>query len=147
MTAPRKNIVLDANILVRGVLGERVPYLLERYHSRVLFYTPSICFSDARAYLPAILNKRSRVDTDTALQALDALSAIVYSIDEAVYAMFEAPAKQRIQERDINDWPLIALCMTLDCPIWTEDQDLFGTGIATWRTRNVEIYLSDACLR
>jgi predicted nucleic acid-binding protein len=135
-------MVLDANILVRGVLGERVPDLLERYHRHVLFYTPSQCFSDARAYLPAILNRRSRVAAGMALQALDALSAIVQSVDEAVYAGFEAEARQRIQERDMDDWPLIALSMTLDCPIWTEDKDFFGTGIATWRTRNVEIYLS-----
>jgi predicted nucleic acid-binding protein len=67
----------------------------------------------------------------------------VQSVDEAVYAGFEAAARQRIQERDMDDWPLIALSMTLDCPIWTEDKDFFGIGIATWRTRHVEIYLSN----
>ncbi|MFM6076421.1 MAG: PIN domain-containing protein, partial [Dolichospermum sp.] len=34
-----------------------------------------------------------------------------------------------------------ALSLSLNCPIWTEDQDFFGIGIATWNTRNVEIYL------
>ncbi len=143
MTSPRKKIVLDANILVRGVLGLRVPDLLERYQGHVRFYTPAQCFFDARTHLPSILNRRSQVNPSTALQALDALEVIVQSVDEAAYAMFEAAAKQRIEERDIDDWPLIALSMTLGCPIWTEDQDFFGTGVATWRTRNVEIYLSD----
>jgi len=139
----RKKIVVDANILVRGVLGERVPDLLERYHRRVLFYTPSQCFSEARRHLPAILHRRSQVDVGVVLQALDALQAIVQSVDEVAYAQLEAEAKQRIRERDIDDWPLIALALTLDCPIWTEDTDFFGTGVATWRTRNVAIYLSD----
>jgi PIN domain len=29
----------------------------------------------------------------------------------------------------------------LDLPIWTEDQDLFGSGVATWTTDRVEVYL------
>ncbi len=142
MTSPRKKIVLDANILVRGVLGERVPDLLERYHRNVLFYTPSQCFSEARAHLPDILNKRSRVDVDMVLHALDALRVIVQSVDKVAYVTYETEAKERIWEPDINDWPLVALAMVLDCPIWTEDRDFFGIGVATWRTRNVEIYLS-----
>ncbi len=142
MTPPRKKIVLDANILVRGVLGERIPHLLERYHNHILFYTPSPCFSEARAHLPAILNQRSRVDADMVLHALDALHAIVQSVDEAAYVTYEAEAKQRIGEQDLNDWAPVALAMALDCPIWTEDKDFFGIGMATWRTRNVEIDFS-----
>lgn len=131
MTPPRKKIVLDANILVRGVLGVRVPDLLERYHHHVRFYTPAQCFFDARTYLPSILERRSHVDLRTALQALDALEVVVQSVDEVAYTMFEGAAKQRIEERDIDDWPLIALSMTLDCPIWTEDKDFFGTGLGS----------------
>ena len=69
------------------------------------------------------------------------LSAIVQSVDEAVFAGFEAEARQRIQERDIDDWPLIALSMTLDWPIWTEDKDSFDIGTATWRTQRGNLWL------
>jgi hypothetical protein len=31
--------------------------------------------------------------------------------------------------------------LPLDCPIWTEDQDFFGSGVATWTTGTVEVYL------
>jgi hypothetical protein len=31
----------------------------------------------------------------------------------------------------------------LDCPIWTEDQDFFGSGVATWTTNTVLMYLID----
>jgi hypothetical protein len=26
-------------------------------------------------------------------------------------------------------------------PVWTEDQDFFGSGISTWTTSTVELYL------
>ena len=46
-----------------------------------------------------------------------------------------------IRIRDPNDWQALALALQLECAIWTEDQDFFGTGIATWTTNTVEIYL------
>jgi hypothetical protein len=30
----------------------------------------------------------------------------------------------------------------LECPIWTEVRDFFGTGLATWTSDRVEIFLS-----
>jgi len=142
MTRP-KRIVLDANILIRAVLGVRVTALLERYSGRVGFYTPERCFEDAARYLPPIFAKRPHMDLGTAMQALSALMRIVHPLDETVYNTFEAEARRRIEAFDPHDWPIVALAMFLDCPIWTEDKDFFGIGIPTWRTQHVEIYLSD----
>lgn len=50
---------------------------------------------------------------------------------------------QRIGLRDPMDWPVVAAALALDCPIWTEDKDFFGTGVATWTTDCIEIYLHD----
>jgi hypothetical protein len=44
----RKRLVLDANILLRGVFGVRVRSLLEAYEGTVSFYAPDMCFDDAR---------------------------------------------------------------------------------------------------
>ena len=44
--------------------------------------------------------------------------------------------------RDADDWPVLACAMCLGGPIWTEDADFFGTGIATWTTDRVEIFLA-----
>lgn len=54
-------------------------------------------------------------------------------------------AKVRIAARDAGDWPAVATALLLDCPIWTEDQDFFGAGIATWTSATVALYLS-GCL-
>ena len=50
-------------------------------------------------------------------------------------------ARSRIELRDPDDWPVAAVALLLNAPIWTEDQDFFGSGIATWTTDRVELYL------
>jgi hypothetical protein len=45
---PQRGLVLDANILMRAVLGRRVRELLERYEDSATFYSPDVCFDDAR---------------------------------------------------------------------------------------------------
>jgi predicted nucleic acid-binding protein len=136
-----KRIVLDANILIRGILGERVPQLLAQYSAQVQFFTASVCYQEVRRHLPAILEKRG-LPLEPFLAAVDALEGVVIPLEEELYATYKAEATRRIQERDLQDWPLIALSLTLNCPLWTEDNDFFGTGVATWRTWNVELYLS-----
>jgi predicted nucleic acid-binding protein len=43
--------------------------------------------------------------------------------------------------RDLDDWPVLASALPLNCPIWTEDTDFFGAGVETWTTGNVELLL------
>jgi predicted nucleic acid-binding protein len=61
-------------------------------------------------------------------------------VDE-FYAEFEIEARERLRGRDEEDWPLLAASLALACPIWTEDTDFFGVGIAVWTTSRIEIYL------
>jgi predicted nucleic acid-binding protein len=136
----RKRLVLDANILLRGVFGIRVRALLEAYESTVSFYAPDICFDDARKYIPNLAVRR-KFDPTAGLLVLDALSKLVESVDISLYESYEELARVRISSRDANDWPIVATSLLLDCPIWTEDQDFFGSGIATWTTDRVELYL------
>jgi hypothetical protein len=42
---------------------------------------------------------------------------------------------------------VLAAGLALNCPIWTEDSDFFGTGIATWTTDRVELFLQRAMQR
>ncbi|MCB0104752.1 MAG: PIN domain-containing protein [Caldilineaceae bacterium] len=135
-----KLIVMDANILIRGILSERVSRLLERYSDQVQFFTAAVCYEEVRRHLPAILEKRG-MEPAPFLEAVDLLEMVVVPLDKEIYGAFEAQAKQRIAARDEQDWPLLALALALDCPVWTEDNDFFGTGVVTWHSQNVEIYL------
>lgn len=132
-----KALVLDANILVRASLGRRVLDILERYRDRAHFMTPASSYVEVREHLPEILVRRGLSPGDAAAlidDALGRLPALVASVPTVIFAHNESEARRRLTGRDEEDWPLVALAMVLGCPIWTEDQDLFGSGIATWTT-------------
>jgi predicted nucleic acid-binding protein len=138
-----KGIVLDANILLRAVFGERVTQILSRYEDEISFYSPDVCFADAREYVSK-LSVRRGLDPLEALAVLEGFAGIVRIVDRSLYEDFEQVARERIQIRDPDDWPVVAVALLLDLPIWTEDQDFFGGGIATWTTDRVEQYLRSA---
>ena len=136
-----KAIVLDANILIRAVLGKRVRELIIDHTESVQFFAPDVAYADARKYLPALLAKRG-VKSEPAMAVLDALESIVRLLEYGVYAGLQTQALQRIAMRDADDWPVLACAMTIGCPVWTEDADFFGTGVATWTSDRVELYLA-----
>jgi predicted nucleic acid-binding protein len=138
-----RRLVLDANILLRGVLGHRVLSLLDSYEDAVAFYSPDICFEEARRHIPAIARSRN-ADPTGGLLLLERIAEAVTVVDRILYEQHEAGARYRISSRDEADWPVVATSLLLDCPVWTEDKDFFGSGVATWTTATVEIYLRDA---
>lgn len=139
---PRNAVVLDANILIRAVLGTRVRVLIEQYADSATFLVPTACVNDAREYLPDLCAKRGW-STEIALQLLDELLSVVSVVENELFVEFEQPAKRRIGSRDIEDWPVVALALAVRAPVWTEDTDFFGSGVATWKTDTVEMYLSE----
>jgi predicted nucleic acid-binding protein len=134
-----KRIVLDANILIRAVLGTKVRGIIQNSAPSVQFFTPDFCYDDAVKYLPMLFAKRN-LPTDDALEVLDRLVAMINIVEANVYSLYENEAKQRISVRDINDWPIVAASLLLDCPVWTEDSDFFGSGVATWTSDRIHLY-------
>jgi predicted nucleic acid-binding protein len=132
-------VVLDANILIRAVLGVRVFFLISQYAKQVALVAPDTAFEEAREKLPAILQKR-KVPVAEGLATLESLRASIESLPSTVYSPFEAIARQRLVRRDEDDWPILASALALDCPIWTEDTDFFGCGVATWTSDRIELY-------
>jgi predicted nucleic acid-binding protein len=134
-------IVLDANILIRAVLGQRVGQLLDHYSQQgIRFYAPETAYAEAEEYLPTLLRKKGKPDTDLAA-ALRYLKSKVEPVERESYGIFETEARARLAGRDDDDWPVLAAALALACPIWTEDQDFFGTGASVWTTGRVEIFL------
>jgi predicted nucleic acid-binding protein len=136
-------IVLDANILIRAVLGKRVRHLLETYAVHgIRFYAPEIAYADPGKYLPALLTKWGKSDVDVPA-TLSYLQSLIERISQETYGLFEAEARQRLRGRDEEDWPVLATALALSCAIWTEDPDFFGTGAAVWTSDRVEIFLKE----
>lgn len=136
----RKRLVLDANILLRAVFGMRVRTLIEDWEDAVDFYSPDVCFDDAREYIPDIVGRRG-FDLLMTLAVLQQIATVVQVIGRNLYEQYEKPARSRISQRHPEDWPVVATALLLDAPIWTEDQDFFGVGVATWTTDRIELHL------
>ena len=62
-------VILDANILIRAVLGKRVREILQTHSAKVRFFAPDTAFSEAREHLPGILRRRA-VDPAAALAGM-----------------------------------------------------------------------------
>jgi predicted nucleic acid-binding protein len=109
------------------------------YQGAVRLCAPASCFDEARRHAPAVARKQHQ-DSEKILSAIDDFRLLIEPVEMSVLAPFEEAARLRIA-RDLSDWPVIALAMATGFPIWTQDQDFFGCGIATWTTDRVQIYL------
>ena len=133
--------MLDANILIRAVLGQRVLRVLEVHAEDSSFFLPETAYAEAEEHLAALVVKR-RGDPSKALIALKAMAALVTLVGDDLYRDFEAEARKRLGGRDPEDWPILAAALALGCPIWTEDTDFFGCGVATWTSASIDIFLA-----
>jgi predicted nucleic acid-binding protein len=136
-----KRLVLEANILLRGVFGRRVRDLLGSYQEFIGFYTPEVCVEEALRYVPAIALRRRLDPVESEANLNQLLQLCVNIVERSLYEEFEERARARISSRDAGDWPVVATALLIDAPIWTEDQDFFGSGIATWTSNRIELYL------
>jgi hypothetical protein len=73
-------LVLDANILIRAVLGSRVLALLRMYTGQIEFLTPDKAFDEARERLPEILERR-KVPAAPSMAILDQLAGVVQTVE------------------------------------------------------------------
>ena len=96
----RQALVLDANILVRAVLGHRVFKLLNQHSGTTAFFAPDEAFANAEKYLPPIFAARG-LDWGAGAAVLSRLPTLVQCIEFDVYSEFETSARQRI--RDVRD--------------------------------------------
>ena len=135
-----KALVVDANILVRAVLGKRVRKVIEAYAEKVRFFVPGVALAEVEEHLPTLVTKHGG-DPGKALALMGALGRMMEVIGSDVYGEFETEARERLGERDPEDWPILATALALGCPIWTEDTDFFGCGVATWTSSSVQTYL------
>lgn len=136
----QSGLVVDANIFLRAVLGRRARSILEEHEESVLFYCPDCCVEEAQRNLSAIAERRG-FELKGAFSILERVCEIIEPVELSAYAGFRELALERVSRRDADDWPVVAVALMLQLPIWTEDQDFFGIGIPTWTTDRVEVYL------
>lgn len=136
----RRALVLDANILIRAVLGNRVRRILEVHAENISFFVPETAYAEAEEHLVALILKRGG-DPAKGLASLRSMAAMGTIVSQDLYGDFEAEARKRLGARDPEDWPILAVALALGCPIWTEDTDFFGCGVATWTSASLGSFL------
>lgn len=132
-------LILDANIIIRAILGKKVKDYLTSYAEKVDFFTPDTCTKEAKKYLPILFEKRD-LRPELALEVFSKVECLLQVIDSSIYQERATEAQLRIKDRDFRDWPAVATALVLKCPIWTEDQDFFGVGIPTWTTDRIHLF-------
>jgi hypothetical protein len=95
----RKALVLDANILIRAVLGQRVRRILEVHADGISFFLPETAYTEAEEHLAALVVKRGG-DPAKALRALKAMAGLATIVGDELYEDFEAEARKRLGGRD-----------------------------------------------
>jgi predicted nucleic acid-binding protein len=109
---PSRALVVDANILVRAVLGKRVRELIEAYAGDASFFVPEVAYAEAEEHLAALVIKRGG-DPEKALALLRSLGQLMELIGREVYSEFEAEARERLGQRD----PGIGPCWPRHSPL------------------------------
>lgn len=109
-------LVLDANILIRAALGNKVRQYLMSFSETVDFFTPDTCVEEAEKYLPMLLEKR-RISTELLLEVFSHVKGLLRIIDKTIYQEHAFEAQERIKNRDLDDWPAVATALLFNCPI------------------------------
>lgn len=95
------------------------------------FYTTSFNFKEVEKYIPILSTKREIPSEDLYL-ILSTLPLFV--CNEDFYKNKIKKAKTLIAKRDPDDIHILALSLTLQCPIWSNDKDFENLGIEVYST-------------
>lgn len=138
-------LVVDASVLVGELLRERGRDRLG--DDRLDLYIPEQTWGEVQHQLPlriaafAPRHSMSKTDANELVRlCLDAVEANVAVIDGAVLLTLEDEARSRVV-RDPDDRPLVAGALVLAAGVWTVDRDLLGTGVPTWTTGSLRVWL------
>ncbi|MGH9450133.1 MAG: PIN domain-containing protein [Terriglobia bacterium] len=122
-------LAADANVLLSSVLGGRAKLILESPQVDEILTVDQI-LAEVQEYA-GILARKKRLAADLVLLAVGALPVTVVERTAYTAAIPEAP--RRIGRRDPDDIELLALAITFNVPVWSNDRDFNGTGIE-WLT-------------
>jgi hypothetical protein len=88
----RRALVLDANILIRAVLGQRVLRILQAHADSISFFLPEDAYAEAEEH-PALVVKRGG-DPSKALRTVMSLAAPVTMVGDDLYGVREGEARK-----------------------------------------------------
>jgi predicted nucleic acid-binding protein len=112
------------------LIGGRARLILASPHGPSCVSTQAVAEEIAR-HLPRLAAKRG-LDEAQLLAALQVMP--IQWKPTTDYEDQREEAEKRIAERDPDDWPTVALALTLDLPVWSQDKDLTVSGLEVFTT-------------
>jgi hypothetical protein len=138
-------LAVDASILVGELFRARGKLLIS--DPRLALSISEHVWSEAQHEIPRRLAARIRRGNLTPSSAAevhaDCMTLVarhITIVPGSAYTHLDEVARRRVP-RDPNDWPTVALALTLDCGIWTADADFLGCGVPTWTTETLSLHL------
>lgn len=116
-------------MLLSAVTGHAALRVFTR--SSVEVVTTSGVLAEVREYLPAFA-RASRVAPEALEAQLRLLALKAY--EEPAFAASLPESRKRIGDRDPDDVGLLALALSLDVPVWSNDDDFRDAGVPWFTT-------------
>ncbi len=138
-------LVLDTNVVVgESLRGHGFERLRD---GRLELFMPADTHDEVavevRRRVGAVADQRRLTSAERELAIMRSFHLVrssVTVVGRPMYAPLERVARRRTP-RDADDWPLVACAIALRAGIWTNDRDLFGTGVTTWVTSALQGWL------
>jgi predicted nucleic acid-binding protein len=128
------NLVLDANILVRLIVGRRAAIeFAEAQRRGIAFSTTSHQLEESRKVLVKVFGLQSE---EAIIELWNALAGVTLLEDDTVSAA-QDDARVRLHRRAQPDWPVLAAAISTGAGIWSDDRDFFGVGVPVWSSTNI----------
>lgn len=124
-----EKLAVDANPILSALIGgsARAVFLVEK----PLFYTTAFNLREVEKYIPHLAVKRG-LDSGDLFLALSMLPIRV--CNEEFYKAKIRQARSLLGNRDPDDCHLLALALTVDCPIWSNDRDFDDCRVRVYKT-------------
>jgi predicted nucleic acid-binding protein len=122
-------LAADANVLLSAVVGGRARDVLTHAGVEEVL-TTAATLGEVQEYL-AHLARKKRLALDTVLLAAASLPVTV--VQRPAYAAKVAEATRRLGRRDPDDVERLALALSADVPVWSNDND-FEEADVEWYT-------------
>jgi predicted nucleic acid-binding protein len=126
---PVAAVAADANVLLSAILGHAALRVFTETDTRV--FTTRGVLQEVREYLPVVAEQY-----DILPQALEAQLRLlaVRECGPGEYGAKLETARRAVGGRDPDDVELLALALTFDVPVWSNDSDFKGIGVAWYTT-------------
>ncbi|HOV42892.1 MAG TPA: PIN domain-containing protein [Syntrophothermus lipocalidus] len=111
---------MDANVILSALIGGKaIRVFIEA--KELKFVTTDRVVGEVREYIP-VLAKRKNLSRNVMEAVFSLLELEV--VEKEAYLQHVPKALELIGRRDPDDADLVALALALNCPVWTNDNDL-----------------------